>query len=185
MAQPFAPGTLNGVRVLELPGLTGAYCGKLLADLGAEVVKVEPPESDPVRHLAPFKDDQPGAECSLVFLNFAAKKRSAVLPLDTVHGRRQLADLAAAHDVIIASQTAVELEALGLGSGTLSRRAAGAVLVAVTPFGLSGPHAGLPGNDLIAQATGGLVYISGDLLQPPAAAPYYQRNILRRRRPCP
>lgn len=174
MAETRSPGALDGVRVLELPGLAGAFCGKLLADLGADVVKIEPPEGDPVRRLAPFKGGRPETEHSLVFLNFATNKRSAVLPLATLQGRNQFLELARDADVVIASQTAAELSALDLDFPTLARRAPRSVLVSVTPFGRSGPFAGQPGNDLVAQATGGLLYISGDLLQPPAAAPYYQ-----------
>ena len=95
MAKPqTAPQALDGVRVLELAGAEGEYCGKLLADFGAEVIKVEPPGGSPSRGEPPFKDDRPGPDRSLPFLYFNANKKSITADLDTEAGRERVRRLA-------------------------------------------------------------------------------------------
>src|SRR3990172_9665693 len=86
---------LGGCRVLDLTDSKGDYCTKLLADLGADVVKIEPPEGDPTRRLPPFKGDLPDVERSLQFLYFGANKRSITLNLDSEDGRAIFKSLAA------------------------------------------------------------------------------------------
>ena len=127
---------LTGVRVVEVCGsIAGAHCGKLLAHMGAEVTKVEPPEGDPARGHGAFPGGAPHEETSALFLHLNANKRSATLAVGSATGRAILDRLAAASDVLV--YDAPELSDTATGAGELVR-------VAITPFGLDGPNAGLP-----------------------------------------
>ena len=87
-------GALAGVRVVELADESGVYCGKLLADLGADVIKIERPGGDATRAIPPFLGDRPGADASLFFLYMNTSKRGVTLDLDTPRGRERFAELA-------------------------------------------------------------------------------------------
>jgi crotonobetainyl-CoA:carnitine CoA-transferase CaiB-like acyl-CoA transferase len=93
-AQP-GPGPLTGLRILELADETGQFCGKLLGDLGANVIKVEPPGGERSRHLGPFLDDIPHPERSLSFWYYNTSKRGITLDLETADGRELFGRLAA------------------------------------------------------------------------------------------
>src|SRR5436309_11534414 len=112
-------GALQGYRVLDLSEPWGAYCGKLLADLGADVVKVEPPAGDPARALGPFKDDRPHPEASLAFAYYHTNQRSVVLDLADDAGRALLARLLGAADVLLETFPPERAAALGLDYATL------------------------------------------------------------------
>jgi crotonobetainyl-CoA:carnitine CoA-transferase CaiB-like acyl-CoA transferase len=152
---------LHGLRVLDLAGLAGAHCGKLLADMGADVIKVEPPGGDPVRRLGPFFRDEGDPEQSLVFWHYNAGKRSVVLDLLQERGRRRFLELARGADVIVESAAPGTLEALDLGYTRLAEVAPQIVLVSITPFGQSGPYRDWRSSDTVAQAMGGMVYVNG------------------------
>ena len=164
---PPEPQALSGVRVLELGGPLGHYCGRLLADLGADVVKIEPPAGDAVRRRGPFAGDRPDPEGSLPFYYFNANKRSLVLDLESVHGREKFLDLVRSADAVVESFPAGYLPGIGLGYDALRRVRSDLVLTSITGFGQTGPYASFRSNDLIASAMGGLLYMSGD----PDAAP--------------
>ena len=85
---------LAGIRVLDLSGLAGQYTGRLLADLGADVIKIEPPGGDPVRSMPPFADDQPGPDRSLRWLAYNSNKSSVVLDLTSAEGRDRILEMA-------------------------------------------------------------------------------------------
>ena len=122
MAEPqTAPQALDGVRVLELAGAEGEYCGKLLADFGAEVIKVEPPGGSPSRGEPPFKDDRPGPDRSLPFLYFNANKKSITADLDTEAGRERVRRLARNADVVVESAAPGTLAAMGWGTRICGR----------------------------------------------------------------
>ena len=93
-------GPFAGLRVLELADETGQFCGKLLGDLGADVVKIEPPGGEPCRHVGPFLDDIPDPERSLSFWYYNTSKRGITLNLETADGRKLFRRLAAGADVI-------------------------------------------------------------------------------------
>lgn len=152
---------LDGVRVLDLTTEMGWYAGKLLADLGADVIKVEPPGGDPGRGLPPFHADQPGRETSLRFWYFNANKRSVTLDLAQHDGRHLFGLLVDTADIVIESFRPGELEALGLDAAALRERNPALVWVSVTGFGLDGPHAGWEVTDLIAQAVSGVAVLAG------------------------
>ena len=173
-----ALSALGHLRVLDLAGPDGQYCGKLLADLGADVIKVEPPEGDPARRMAPFARDNADPESSLYFINYNTNKRSLTLDLTSGFGRRTFHRLVATADVLLENFTPGYLEDLRLGFKRLSQINRALVMTSITPFGQSGPHNGMAGSDLVAQAMGGLMYLQGDADSPPCAAPCDQASQL-------
>ena len=116
------PGPFAGLRVLELADETGQFCGKLLGDLGADVVKIEPPGGERSRHVGPFLDDIPHPERSLSFWYYNTSKRGITLNLETADGRGIFPRLAAAADVILETFRPGFLASLGLGHDTLRAR---------------------------------------------------------------
>ena len=154
------PAPLEGTRVLELTDESAEYCGRLLAGLGAEVVKVEPPEGAPSRRLEPFLDDEPGPDRSLAFWADNVGKRSVVLP-EGLAGDRAVRRLCAAADVLVHTLRPSEAAARGLSAGELTAAAPGLVVCAVTPFGQSGPWADYQADDLVLMALGGSMAACG------------------------
>src|SRR3972149_3692545 len=112
---------LGDIRVLDLAGEIGQYCTKLLADLGADVIKIEPPGGDPVRALGPFHKAQPALHKSLYWLNLNPSKRSVTLDIAAPEGRKLFERLAATADVVVESFEPGYLDGLGLGYKALSR----------------------------------------------------------------
>ena len=128
-------GALQGYRVLDLSEPWGAYCGKLLADLGADVVKVEPPAGDPARALGPFKGDQAHPEASLTFAYYHTNQRSVVLDLADDEGRSLLARLLGAADVLLETFPPERAAALGLDYAALHARHPRLVVSSLSGFG--------------------------------------------------
>lgn len=154
------PGPLAGLRVLELSGSLGHYCGKLFADLGADVVLVEPPGGTPLRREPPSAGAEDDSE-SIPFQYLNTNKRSLCLDLDQPGDAATLRALAGRADLVIETERPGVQERRGLGWATLSSTHPGLVLTSITPFGQDGPYAGLDGDDLIASALGGLLYLGG------------------------
>jgi benzylsuccinate CoA-transferase BbsE subunit len=154
------PGPLAGLRVLELSGSLGHYCGKLFADLGADVVLVEPPGGTPLRREPPSAGAEDDSE-SIPFQYLNTNKRSLCLDLDQPGDAATLRALAERADLVIETERPGVQERRGLGWATLSSTHPGLVLTSITPFGQDGPYAGLDGDDLIASALGGLLYLGG------------------------
>ena len=161
------PAALSELCVLELAGERGAYCGKLFSDMGADVIKVEPPGGDPARRRAPFWGDEPHPDRGLAFLYANTGKRSLVLDLDDESDQARLRGLAAGADLLIESFAPGHLAARGLGYADLRRANPGLVFTSITGFGQSGPHAGYRSTDLIASAMGGAMYVIGAEEDPP------------------
>jgi crotonobetainyl-CoA:carnitine CoA-transferase CaiB-like acyl-CoA transferase len=150
---------LAGIRVLELAqDVAGPYAGKLLADLGAEVVKVEPPTGDPTRALGPFWGGQPDAEQSGLYLYLNAGKQGIVLNLAAAGDRAACLDLTARSDILIENFAPGGLAQLALGVDRLHTANPALVVVSVTPFGQWGPRATWRGNDLIACHSSGFAH---------------------------
>ena len=142
MSQP--TGLLSGVRVLELsPRISGPYCGKILAHMGAEVIKIEPPEGDDTRRMGPFPGRCAHAEKSGLFLWLNANKYSVELDLRKSADRRQLRELAQTADIMIEGDTEAQLAAWELSYETLHALNPALVLTSITPFGNWGPYAKL------------------------------------------
>ncbi len=162
-----AGGPLAGVRVLDLAGESGVFAGRQLGELGADVVRIESPQPDAVRSRAPFLGGQPGAERSLYHLHFNANKRSVTLDLGSGEGVERLRRLAASADMLIETAAPGAFDALGAGYEVLHTLNPALIYVTVTPFGQDGPHREYRGNDLIAVAASGLMYLNGFPEDPP------------------
>ena len=165
---------LEGYVALDLTDLKGQFCGKILRDLGMEVIKVEPPGGDPVRRLGPFANDAPHLEGSLRFAWLNGGKKSLTLDLGQAQGRDLLLRLVEQADVLLESFAPGELERLGLGEAALRARNPHLVVTRVSGFGQSGPYRDYECPDMVAFAMGGLMYISGDPALPPVKAPETQ-----------
>lgn len=159
---PSDTGPLAGLRVVEVSGLLGEYAGKLLADHGADVVLVEPPDGAPRRRLGPFIDGEPGPERSLSFAYYNTNKRSVTLDLATAQGRAHFRRLAHRSDVVLdGTGEPGHLAGHGLGSDVLARDNPKLVTTIVTPFGADGPLADYESTDLVLMAMGGLLSLGG------------------------
>lgn len=153
------PGPLEGLRAVEI-GDYGEVAGKLLADAGVEVVRVEPPEGARSRHTGPFVGDEPGVDRSLSFAARNTSKRSVTLDLATEAGADLFRRLVRDADVVIDSSGVDVLDGLGVGSATFEE-APGLVWCSLTPFGLSGPWRDWPWVDLVSLALGGPMMSTG------------------------
>lgn len=152
---------LTGIRVIELANERIAFAGKLLADMGADVILVEPPQGDPSRHYPPFLEDTPGEDRSLYWWHYHTSKRGIVLDLDDDEGRERFRRLAAGADVVLESEPPGRLAEYSLGYDDLSAGNPALIHVAVTPFGRHDPKSALPATDLTLLAGGGPVWNCG------------------------
>jgi benzylsuccinate CoA-transferase BbsE subunit len=155
-------GTLHGTRVLDLTGEPGFLAGMLLAELGADVVKVEPPAGDPMRRRPPFWGDVTDPERSIGWLALNGSKRGVTLDLDRPTGRDLFLRLVDGADVVLESGAPGDLAARGLGWDALHARNPRLVLCSLTPFGQDGPRAGWRGSDLTVIALSGNLHCTGD-----------------------
>src|ERR1700680_297713 len=153
---------LTGCRVLDLTTERGLMCGQMLGDLGAGVIKVEPPGGSSVRSLKPFFADVPGPERSVYWWAYNRNKRGITLDLETAEGRDLMRQLAARADIIVESDDPGALAQRGLGYGDLSAINPALVYVSITPFGQNGPKASYADSDLIVMAASGVLILYGD-----------------------
>ena len=164
-------GPLSGYRVLDLAGPLGLHCTKLLADMGADVIKIEPPSGDGSRRMPPFKDDLPHPEKSLYFLHFNTNKRGITLDIEKPDGRGIFLELAGKADVVIETAKPGRMDDLGIGYEMLRGQNRGLVYAALTPFGQSGPWRDYKANDMAGIALGNLLYLAGEPGEPPLQPP--------------
>ncbi len=162
-----APRALEGLRVLDAAGPLGNYCGKLFADLGADVILVEPPAGTRARCEPPFIGGVPGLERSLSHAYYNANKRGVTLDLDSADGRGLFARLAATSDIVLDTEAPGAMAGRGLGYAQLAAIKPSIVCTSITPFGQSGPYAHHAAEDLTALAMGGLLYLAGYEDAPP------------------
>ena len=148
-------GPLAGLRVLELADEKGQFCGKLMADLGADVIKVEPPGGQDTRSIGPFLDDIPHPERSISFWHYNTSKRGITLNLETNDGRELFRRLAATTDIILESYPPGYLSSLGLGYEDLAASNPRLIMCSLTPFGQEGPWRDYRSSDLLHLAAGG------------------------------
>jgi crotonobetainyl-CoA:carnitine CoA-transferase CaiB-like acyl-CoA transferase len=158
---------LNGCRVLDLTTDRGLMCGQMLGDLGADVIKVEPPGGSPVRAMKPFFADEPGPERSVYWWAYNRNKRGITLNLETAVGRDLFRQLVKSADILIESDNPGHLAAAGLGYSDLSAINPALVYVSITPFGQDGPKASYADSDLIVMAASGVLILYGDEDRPP------------------
>jgi len=161
-------GPLAGLRVLEVGTRVAApYASKLLADLGADVVKVEPPgRGDPARARGPFPGGAPHPEKSGLFLYLNTNKRGIALDLTRPEGRDVLRRLVARADLLIHDVHPTEMAAQGLEWDALAAVNPGLVMTSITPFGLTGPHASWRGPDVVLWSAGGVATLNGQPGEP-------------------
>ena len=157
-----ASDLLRPYRVLDLTNEFGELAGRILADLGADVIKVEPPQGDPSRWRPPYYADRPDREGSLAWWAANLNKRSIVLDLETDEGRSSLRGLVESADFVFESFQPGYLQSLGLGYAALSEVNPRIIVTSITPFGQTGPYSQLPATDLTLQALGGFLYVNGD-----------------------
>jgi crotonobetainyl-CoA:carnitine CoA-transferase CaiB-like acyl-CoA transferase len=152
---------LHGVRVLELADETGEYAGRVLAGLGADVVKVEPPDGEATRRIGPFRGDVPAPEESLHFWHYNLGKRSIVLELDAPDGQESFRRLASAADVVLDARPRGWLAERNLGFERLRAANPRLIHLRISPFGDDGPWADFKGSDLVHLALGGVMMNCG------------------------
>jgi crotonobetainyl-CoA:carnitine CoA-transferase CaiB-like acyl-CoA transferase len=151
-----AAAPLEGVRVVELGDESVEYCGRMLAGLGADVVRVEPPDGSPSRRTGPFLADAPGPDRSLAFWADNVGKRSVLAPDDDL-----ARDLCAAAEVVVHTLRPAQARARGLDYDTLAAARPDLIVCALTPFGQSGPWADYVADDLVLMALGGSMAACG------------------------
>ncbi|MCH7699587.1 MAG: CoA transferase [Chloroflexi bacterium] len=157
-----AEGSLSDLRIVDLTqGIAGPYCTKLFADLGAEVIKVEPPDGDWSRTLGPFPSDEPHPEKSGLFLHLNTGKKSLTLDLESDTGQALVKKLLAEADVLVESDGQTRMAELGLAHDDLRGGLPNLISVSVTPFGCSGPYKDYRGNSLTAMAMSTIMYNTG------------------------
>lgn len=161
----------NDLQVVELAGELGAYTGKLLADLGAEVIRIESIEGDPTRLERPFYKEVPGIENSLRYQYLNTNKQGIVFDIASPEGKEVFIKLIKTADLLIESLPPGQLEGLGLGYETLSVINPKLVHTAITPYGQYGPYKDLPFCDLTCAAMGGMLYLAGTENEKPALVP--------------
>src|SRR3954447_16598676 len=156
-----AAGPLAGLRVVELASDFAALAGKMLGDLGAEVVVVEPPGGHGSRRYGPFVDDRPDPEGSLWWWYYNTSKLGVVLDVDTDDGRDKFRTLAATADIVLEAEPPGRMAALRIDEPHVRAATPGLVWVSVTPFGRDGPRRDEPVTDLTLLAGGGPVWMCG------------------------
>ena len=158
---------LADIRVLDLSLEIGAYCTKLLADLGARVVRIEPPEGDVLRHKGPYYRGQIDIEKSLRHFQYNTSKQSITLDIEKPEGAALLRLLADRSDVLVEGYTPGHLAGLGLDHERISATNPGLIMASITPFGQQGPYSRFTGTDIVGTAMGGLMALCGFQQDPP------------------
>jgi benzylsuccinate CoA-transferase BbsE subunit len=161
---------LSGLQVLDLTDLKGALCAKLLGDMGADVIKIEPPGGDLMRAIGPFLDGAPHPDRSLLFWFYNTSKRGVTLDLHKPAGQEIFKQLAATADVVVESFAPGTLASRGLGYEELKRMNPQLVFTSISPFGQTGPYRDHRTSDTVAEALGGMIYTNGAPDEPPLRA---------------
>ena len=160
-------GALCGLRVLDLTDYRAQMCGRLLADMGADVIKVEPPGGDSARRIGPFVDDVPHPDRSLFFWFYNLNKRSMTLDLTQAQGAEILLRLAKSADLVIESFNPDRMRQLGLGWETLRQVNPALILLSIAQFGQTGPYRHFAADDTVLTALSGMLYVNGSPGQRP------------------
>ena len=158
---------LEGCRVLDLTDEKCSLCSKLLAELGADVIKVEPPGGDPARSIGPFYRDIPHPEKSLFWFFTNLHKRGITLNIELPEGRDIFKELVESSDFVVESFEPGYMESLGLGYPEMERINPRIIMTSITPFGQTGPYAHYKTTDIVGVSMGGMVYISGEIDRQP------------------
>jgi benzylsuccinate CoA-transferase BbsE subunit len=153
---------LSSYRVLDLADEKGLLCGKMLGDLGADVIKVERPGGDPVRRTGPFYRDEPQTESSLFWFAYCAGRRGVTLDFETADGKSLFERLVKTADIVVESFAPGYMDGIELGYDALEKTRPGIILVSISPFGQAGPYRDFETADIVAWAMGGYMYSVGD-----------------------
>jgi len=164
---------LKSTKVIDLTDIKGAYCSKLLADMGCEVIKIEPPSGDTSRLLAPFAHDDPNPEKSLVFSFYSSNKKSITLNIASAEGKRILKKLIKTSDVLVESYSPGYLDSIGLSYQSICKINPELVMSSISPFGQDGPKKHYQGTELTLLASGGFTYECGVGDEVPCTDPGY------------
>ena len=159
-------GFLSQYRVLELGDCAGMFCGKLLGDLGCEVIRIEPPAGDELRRERPLVNWR-GSEVSAAWLAYNTSKRSLSLDIEAGEIQSLIDSLIDECDAVVVSGSAKWIRTHGLSPSELRSRRERLVVATITPFGMDGPYADYTITDLVAQSAGGVIYVNGDRDRPP------------------
>ena len=154
-------GALAGLKILDLTNFRGQLCGRLLADMGADVIKVEPPGGDEARTVGPFADDVAHRDRSLFFWFYNLNKRSITLDLNHPRGTELLTRLARGADLVIESFAPGSMASMGLGWDALHAANPALILLSIAPFGQTGPYSAFAADDTVLAALGGMLYVNG------------------------
>lgn len=165
---------LGGRRALDLTDERGFLCGRILGDLGVDVIKVEPPGGDRARNIGPFYHDVVDPERSLYWFGCNLNKRGITLDIETADGRALFKRLVEGADFVIESYPPGHMDGLGLGYQGLSAINPRVILTSITPWGQSGPYSGYKATDIVSCAMGGFMSMSGDADRPPVRISYPQ-----------
>jgi crotonobetainyl-CoA:carnitine CoA-transferase CaiB-like acyl-CoA transferase len=165
---------LSGIRVLDLAETRGLFAGKFLADLGADVLKIENPAGSQARSVPPFRGDKPGLENSLYFINFNTNKRGITLDIEKPGSQDIFKKLAAKADIVIEDLKVGTMRSLGLDYPALKDINPRLIMASVSAFGQSGPYSQYRATDIVSFAMGGLMNRSGAPDEAPVVAPCEQ-----------
>jgi len=169
---------LSPYRVLDLTDEKGHLCGKLLGDLGADVIKIERPGGDPARSIGPFYHDEPDPEKSLFWFAFNTSKRGITLSIETTDGQELFRKLVKTADFVIESFPPGYMDRLGLGYSALEKINPRIIMVSITPFGQTGPYKDYKAPDIVAWAMGGSMRLLGDADRPPIRISHHSHAYL-------
>ncbi len=170
-------GLLSPYRVLDLTDEKGFLCGKMLADLGADVIKIEPPGGDPCRNRGPFYHDIPDPENSLYWFAYNANKRGITLNIESDDGKEIFKKIVERAHFVVESFVPGHMDSLDLGYAELSRINPGVILTSITPFGQTGPYSRHSSSDIVEMAMCGLMYLCGDPDRPPVRISFPQASL--------
>ena len=169
---------LSCYRILDLTDEKGFLCGKVLGDLGADVIKIEKPGGDASRNRGPFYHDIPDGEKSLYWFAFNASKRGITLDIEKSDGREIFKRLVQTADVVVESFAPGRMQALGLGYEVLREVNPGIILTSITGFGQEGPYANYNDRDIAVWALSGFMYAMGEPDRPPLAPSYRHAHLI-------
>lgn len=163
----YSEGSLTGLRVLDMAQGGTQICGKIMADMGADVIKIEPPGGDRTGRIAPFFKDIPDLQKSLFWFAYNTNKRSITLNIESIDGQQILKKLIKNVDFLIESFQPGYLDNLGLGYQALSQINPKLIVTSISFFGQTGPKARFKGCELVAWASSGALYVTGEPDRPP------------------
>ena len=171
MTQQKPEAILSGYRVLDLTEDGCMLCGKVLGDLGADVIKIEPPGGSPTRNIGPFYHDIPDPEKSLTWFFLGLNKRGITLNLETADGREIFKRLVQTADFVVESFEPGYMKSLGLGYEELERMKPDIIMTSITPFGQTGPYAHYKVTDIVGVALSGMMWFYGEADRAPVRIP--------------